>query len=140
MAKKKRKAVKVEVGLAHVEAALDILLQDVEDIRLVVGELRRKERPRGRLKVKPSPGLACVYAGPGESCNKAGKPCEQVRPGKDCIATPGDPCQPVKPSKTTCPPGPGDACRVVARRASVERRIAGRVAGGRGPGDPCDLD
>ena len=99
MAKAKRKRAKVDVGLAHVAAALDMLLKDLQDIRLVVGEMRRKEALGDRLSVPTVPGLPCDNR-PGSPCKKGpGTPCKKQRPGEPCKKMgPGTPCR--KPTET----------------------------------------
>lgn len=103
MAKTRRKQAKVDVGLAHVEAALEMVAQTLEDIRLVVAEMREQEAAGERLVVPVTPGVLCRPKWPGEPCQGwAGQPCA-VGPGKPCIRgqgpgrpcrnTPGSPCQ-----------------------------------------------
>ena len=93
MAKARRKQAKVDVGLAHVEAALEMVAQILEDIRLVVAEMRRREKARADLAVPIPPGLPCVPKRPGDPCiQRPGEPC-RTRPGDPCIRRPGEPCR-----------------------------------------------
>jgi hypothetical protein len=69
-----------QVGLAHVEGALDLAQRLLEDIRAVVVALQKAEG----LKV-PSPGTGCTRL--------QGRPCRTVRPlSLRAARLPGDPC------------------------------------------------
>jgi hypothetical protein len=107
MAKVRRKQAKADVGLAHVEAALEMVAQVLEDVRLVVAEMRQRET--GRVVVRLPPGLPCLPGKPGSPC--------RVKPGSPCRSKPGEPCR-VKPGEP-CRVKPGEPChrRPAKRRA-----------------------
>lgn len=90
MAKARRKQAKADVGLAHVEAALEMVAQVLEDVRLVVAEMRQRET--ARVVVRVPPGLPCLPSKPGSPCRvKPGSPCRS-KPGEPCRVKPGEPC------------------------------------------------
>jgi hypothetical protein len=74
MTKKKQTRSKHDVGLEHVEAALEMVVQDLADIRWIITEMRRQQRLRLRVS-DPDPGLPC-----------------KRDPGKPCMRDPGKPC------------------------------------------------
>ena len=96
MAKRKRTRAKVNIGLANVEAALDMVVQTLGDIRLAITAMRRQETAGAHLSVPARPGLPCEIKtpAPGQPCKGPGKPCRPVGPGKPCRPVgPGKPCK-----------------------------------------------
>ena len=81
MAKARRKQAKVDVGLAHVEAALEMVAQVLDDVRLVVAEMRQRET--AKVVVRVPPGSPCLVSKPGSPC--------RVKPGLPCFLKPGKP-------------------------------------------------
>jgi hypothetical protein len=74
---KKKTSVPREVGLEHVEAALDQVMQDLADIRTIVAAMRKQRIPTIQLDVNMDPGTPCVR-GPGNLGQRdLGRPCRK---------------------------------------------------------------